>query len=51
VFARVVGGLLTVPDDLNLQLLQAHKDGAELYHPDYREDFELGDEPYRYYRW
>jgi beta-galactosidase len=21
------------------------------YHPDYREDFELGDEPYRYYNW
>ncbi len=21
------------------------------YHPDYREDFELGDDPYRYYRW
>ncbi len=24
---------------------------ATLYHPDYREDFELGDEPYRYYNW
>jgi hypothetical protein len=22
-----------------------------LYHPDYREDFDLGDEPYRYYNW
>ena len=22
-----------------------------LYHPDYREDFELGDDPYRYYNW
>jgi sialate O-acetylesterase len=21
------------------------------YHADYREDFELGDDPYRYYRW
>jgi beta-galactosidase len=21
------------------------------YHPDYREDFELGDDPYRYYNW
>ena len=21
------------------------------YHPDYRADFELGDEPYRYYNW
>jgi beta-galactosidase len=24
---------------------------ADMYHPDYREDFELGDEPYRYYNW
>jgi beta-galactosidase len=23
----------------------------DLYHPDYRDDFELGDDPYRYYRW
>ncbi|HLO47627.1 MAG TPA: glycoside hydrolase family 2 TIM barrel-domain containing protein, partial [Kamptonema sp.] len=23
----------------------------EFYHPDYRTDFELGDNPYRYYRW
>lgn len=22
-----------------------------LYHPDYRSDFDLGDDPYRYYRW
>ena len=22
-----------------------------LYHPDWRDDFELGDDPYRYYRW
>jgi beta-galactosidase len=21
------------------------------YHPDYRTDFDLGDDPYRYYRW
>ena len=24
---------------------------ANLYHPDYRADFDLGDDPYRYYRW
>ncbi|MDJ1183958.1 glycoside hydrolase family 2 protein [Roseofilum casamattae] len=24
---------------------------SPLYHPDYRTDFELGDNPYRYYRW
>ena len=24
---------------------------AGLYHPDYRGDFENGDDPYRYFRW
>jgi beta-galactosidase len=24
---------------------------TQLYHPDYRPDFDLGDDPYRYYRW
>jgi len=24
---------------------------AGLYHPDYRQDFKLGDDPYRYFRW
>ena len=24
---------------------------ASFYHPDYRTDFDLGDDPYRYYRW
>jgi beta-galactosidase len=27
------------------------KDNAPLYHRDYRTDFPLGDDPYRYYRW
>ncbi|MBV9468795.1 MAG: hypothetical protein JOZ57_06080, partial [Abitibacteriaceae bacterium] len=27
------------------------KSGAGLYHPDYRTDFEMGDDPYRYFRW
>jgi beta-galactosidase len=26
-------------------------DGPGFYHPDYRTDFALGDDPYRYYRW
>jgi len=40
------------PEALMLQSarVQAAK-VATLYHPDYREDFELGDEPYRYYNW
>ncbi len=25
--------------------------GKGLYHPDYRDDFKMGDDPYRYYRW
>jgi beta-galactosidase len=24
---------------------------ARFYHPDYRQDFDLGDDPYRYHRW
>jgi beta-galactosidase len=28
-------------------------EGAEVgyYHPDYRTDFNMGDNPYRFYRW
>ncbi|MDY7013992.1 MAG: glycoside hydrolase family 2 TIM barrel-domain containing protein, partial [Cyanobacteriota bacterium] len=33
------------------QLFDASSSVASYYHPDYREDFELGDDPYRYYRW
>jgi hypothetical protein len=24
---------------------------AGFYHPDYRDDWDMGDEPYRYYNW
>jgi beta-galactosidase len=44
------GGMMANPADLRLQLRSSHGQPT-LYHPDYREDFELGDEPYRYYRW
>jgi beta-galactosidase len=27
------------------------KASTGLYHPDYRADFESGDDPYRYFRW
>lgn len=30
---------------------ETRRDVAPLYHRDYRTDFELGDDPYRYYRW
>jgi hypothetical protein len=32
------------PDQMQLTL-------SEFYHPDYRRDYALGDDPYRYYRW
>jgi beta-galactosidase len=47
------GGIAT--NTPNTQTLQSTRvqpaKVATLYHPDYRDDFELGDEPYRYYNW
>jgi beta-galactosidase len=37
--------------DERIFLPGAKANTASFYHPDYREDFELGDEPYRYYNW
>jgi beta-galactosidase len=57
VWDRFGGGGLTTNDPTSL-LLQSPRAATEatvktlgFYHPDYREDFELGDEPYRYYNW
>jgi beta-galactosidase len=57
VWDRFGGGGLTTNDPSSL-LLQSSRVATEVtvnavgfYHPDYREDFELGDEPYRYYNW
>jgi sialate O-acetylesterase len=61
VWDRYGGGGLT-SGDASVLLLQSPRLTAEaeakaavkvpgFYHPDYREDFELGDEPYRYYNW
>ncbi|HEX8832803.1 MAG TPA: glycoside hydrolase family 2 TIM barrel-domain containing protein [Abditibacteriaceae bacterium] len=61
VWDRYGGGGITARDASTL-LLQSPRAAAEaeakavikapgFYHPDYREDFELGDEPYRYYNW
>ncbi|MBP0020123.1 MAG: beta-galactosidase [Cyanobacteria bacterium SBLK] len=33
------------------EAISQQQSSLSLYHPDYREDFELGDDPYRYYRW
>jgi hypothetical protein len=43
----------TNPDALALQssLQKGEVKGEGFYHPDYRSDWELGDEPYRYYNW
>ncbi|MBC8011838.1 MAG: hypothetical protein H7067_17260, partial [Burkholderiales bacterium] len=45
------GGVHGSPDELFLRLFDVKKQPAALYHPDYREDFDYGDEPARYYRW
>ncbi len=39
----------TFADDKNAVSLSKAEGG--FYHPDYRTDFELGDDPYRYFRW
>jgi beta-galactosidase len=53
VWDRYGGGGFTSRDAKALQLKspRAWVKPADMYHPDYREDFELGDEPYRYYNW
>ncbi len=53
VWDRYGGGGFTsnVPAELLLQSTRVQARAAGLYHPDYREDWELGDEPYRYYNW
>lgn len=49
------GGFTGKPLDLVLKAVaEAEKKTPRpitFYHPDYREDFDLGDEPYRYYNW
>jgi beta-galactosidase len=57
VWDRFGGGGLTNTDPTSL-LLQLPRVVVEVpvkvpgfYHADYREDFQLGDEPYRYYNW
>jgi hypothetical protein len=53
VWDRYGGGGFT-SGEANALLLQSAREQAKapgFYHPDYREDWELGDEPYRYYNW
>jgi hypothetical protein len=53
VWDRYGGGGFTSSDAALLMLKPslARPKGAGFYHPDYRDDWELGDEPYRYYNW
>jgi beta-galactosidase len=53
VWDKFGGGGFTGSDAKKLQLKspKAWVRSAGMYHPDYREDFDLGDEPYRYYNW
>jgi sialate O-acetylesterase len=53
VWDKFGGGGFTGSDAKKLQLKspKAWVKPADMYHPDYREDFDLGDEPYRYYNW
>jgi beta-galactosidase len=45
------GGIHGTSDELFLRPFDAKQQPAALYHADYREDFDYGDEPARYYRW
>jgi beta-galactosidase len=48
------GPQATIPkgaSELKLSLKPGPPQSPSYYHPDYRTDFPLGDNPYRYYRW
>jgi beta-galactosidase len=45
------GGFTGRPDELVLRSAEVKETPQGFYHPDYRADFELGDDPHRYYNW
>lgn len=45
------GGIHGRPDEMFLRPVAVSAGDQGLYHPDYREEFDFGDNPYRYYRW
>ena len=53
VWDRFGGGGFTSSDANKLQLRsrKVWVNPVGMYHPDYREDFDMGDDPYRYYNW
>ncbi len=51
VFDRFLGGGLYGPENSMWLRRGELPPSARWYHPDYRDQFEYGDDPYRYYRW
>jgi hypothetical protein len=53
VWDRFGGGGFTSSDanKLRLKSQKVWVNPVGMYHPDYREDFDMGDDPYRYYNW
>jgi beta-galactosidase len=53
VWDKFGGGGFTAGDVKLFQIKSAKAwvEQAAMYHPDYREDFDLGDDPYRFYNW
>jgi hypothetical protein len=45
------GGFTGRPDELVLRSAVVKEAPQGFYHPDYRADFEMGDDPHRYYNW
>lgn len=45
------GGVHGLPQEMFMRVLSAGTKSPPLYNPDYNEDFDFGDNPYRYYRW
>ncbi len=45
------GGMQADGDHITLTPEAPGRPVTRMYHPDYRNDFRLGDDPYRYYRW
>lgn len=45
------GGVHGLPSEMFIRVIASRKAPPPFYHPDYKQDFDFGDDPYRYYRW
>lgn len=45
------GGVHGSPEEMFIRRVSSDEETPPLYHADYRDDFDFGDNPYRYYRW